>query len=334
VSTRIRQRASATLRALGAVIAVIALLAIGAWLWLRGPDIPYAVLESRYAGQGSAYVDAPDGLRLHYQVSGPASAPTVVLLHGFGDSFTSWEHWLPVLSSDYRVITLDLPGHGLTRAPDGYVLSTDGLVQAVEDLAVGAKLEHFALAGNSLGGGVSWSYALKYPQRLTALILVDAAGWPQKPSGSVPLAFRILRYPIGRWLLAHIDNKPLINDGLKMDVHDPAVITQALVDRWAEFQRAPGHRPILMSLGPAALARASPAVLAAIHAPTLVLHGASDPLIDVDSARQFAAAITGATLIVYPDVGHLPQIEIPERSAHDVAAFLAQHPPAPTAPVD
>jgi pimeloyl-ACP methyl ester carboxylesterase len=248
-----------------------------------------------------------------------------VLLHGFGDSFTSWEGWIPVLAAENRVIALDLPGHGLTRAPEGYLLTMKGLVDAVEDFAAARGLESFALAGNSLGGGVAWNYAVKHPARLSALILVDAAGWPQKPAAHVPLAFRILRYRIGRWFLSHIDNHPLIADGLKADVYDPAVVTPAFIDRWAEFQRAPGHRAILMSVAPTAMGMASADALGAIRAPTLVLHGESDTMIDVESARKFAAAISGATVITYPHVGHLPQVEIPARSARDVAAFLAAH---------
>jgi pimeloyl-ACP methyl ester carboxylesterase len=61
----------------------------------------------------------------------------------------------------------------------------------------------------------------------------------------------------------------------------------------------------------------------------LVLHGESDPLIEPASARKFAAAIPGAKLITYPHVGHLPQIEIPQRSAADVAAFLETQPARP-----
>ncbi|CAN7381954.1 alpha/beta fold hydrolase [Caulobacter sp. LjRoot300] len=57
----------------------------------------------------------------------------------------------------------------------------------------------------------------------------------------------------------------------------------------------------------------------------MVLWGEVDPLIEVASAHKFAEAITGAQLIVYPKVGHLPQVEIPQRSADDVAAFLAAH---------
>ena len=81
-----------------------------------------------------------------------------------------------------------------------------------------------------------------------------------------------------------------------------------------------------MSFGLDTIVHATTNALATIRVPTLVLHGASDPLIEVDSARQFAAAIPGSILTIYPEVGHLPQIEIPERSARDVAAFLAVHP--------
>jgi pimeloyl-ACP methyl ester carboxylesterase len=304
------------------VVAALAVLVAAAWLKLRGPDIPYAALEAKYAGPGSAFVDLPDGVRLHYRADGDPALPVVVLVHGYGDSFTSWEGWTKVLASGYRVLSLDLPGHGLTRAPERYRLSADAYTKVVEEFATALALPRFAIAGNSMGGGVAWHYALAHPERLSALILVDAAGWPMATPAKLPLAFRILRYRAGRWLLAHIDNRPLIEEGLRKDVYDPAVITPAFIDRWAEFQRAPGHRAILMSAELGSLASASDATLAAIRVPTLVLHGEADPLIPVASGRRFAAAIPGAKLIIYPRVGHLPQVEIPAQSAGDVAAFL------------
>jgi pimeloyl-ACP methyl ester carboxylesterase len=126
--------------------------------------------------------------------------------------------------------------------------------------------------------------------------------------------------------LRNIDNRPLIDEGLKIDVYDKSVITPAFVDRWAEFQRAPGHRAILMSLNPASVNRASAAALGQIKVPTLVINGENDVLVEPASARKFAVAIPGAKLITYPQVGHLPQIEIPERSAADVADFLQARP--------
>ena len=314
---------------LGLVVG-LALGVVGAWAWLRGPDIPYAELEARYAGPGSAYVDLPGGLHVHYRSAGDPSRPVIVLLHGYGDAWTSWDGWTPVLERDYRVISIDLPGHGLTRAPEGYVLTSNGHVEVVEGVARALGLEHFTLAGNSMGGGVAWNYAVQHGERLSGLVLVDAAGWPAAPPKDLPLAFRILQYRAGRWFLAHIDNRPLIEAGLRQDVYDPSVITPAFVDRWAALQRAPGHRAILMSANPASFATATPELLGTIRVPTLVLHGENDTLIPLASAQRFAEAIPGARLVTYARVGHLPQVEIPERSAADVAAFVAAVTSAPT----
>jgi pimeloyl-ACP methyl ester carboxylesterase len=311
------------LKAVGIILCGVAVALAAAWLKLRGPDIPYETLEAKYADGASHFVDLPGGFHVHYQDEGDPVSPLLVLLHGFGDSYTSWEGWVRDLKGKFHVITLDFPGHGLTRAPEGYPLSGDGLADLVDAFAAQLALPKFAVAGNSMGGGVAWQLAVRHPQRINALILVDAAGFPnEKPPGAVPLAFKILRYPIGRAILRNIDNRPLIDEGLKTDVYDKTLITPALVDRWAEFQRAPGHRAILMSLNPSAFNQAAAAVLDKINVPTLILHGENDVLIEPASARKFAAAIPGAKVLIYPNTGHLPQIEIPQRSAADVAQFL------------
>jgi pimeloyl-ACP methyl ester carboxylesterase len=311
------------MRAFAIVVLVIVVLLGAAWLKLRGPDIPYEVLDAKYADARSHFVDLPGGFRAHYQEVGDPGLPLLLLLHGFGDSYTSWEGWVRELQGKFHLISLDFPGHGLTRAPDGYELTGPGLVEFVDAFAQALSLPKFAVAGNSMGGGVAWQMALSHPERINALILVDAAGFPNEaPPQEVPLAFRILRHRLGRAFLRNIDNRPLIDSGLKVDVVDKAVITPAFVDRWAEFQRAPGHRAILMSLNLASTAQANEAALHSIAVPTLVLHGQSDVIIEPKSAERFARAIPGAKLILYPHVGHLPQIEIPERSAADVAAFL------------
>ncbi len=311
------------MKVLGIVVAIIVLLLAAAWLKLRGPDIPYETLEAKYGNEASRFVDLPGGFHVHYQDDGDPALPLLVLLHGFGDSYTSWEGWVAALKGKFHIISLDFPGHGLTRAPEGYEITGDGLADFVDTFAGQLGLAKFAVAGNSMGGGVAWKLAVRHPQRVSALILADAAGFPnEKPPGETPLAFKILRYPLGRALLRNIDNRPLIDQGLKTDVYDKSIITPALVDRWADFQRAPGHRAILMSVNIGGLNQATPTVLGAIAVPTLVLHGDEDPLIEPASGAKFAAAIPGAKLVTYPHVGHLPQIEIPQRSAADVGEFL------------
>ncbi|MGA2397633.1 MAG: alpha/beta fold hydrolase [Steroidobacteraceae bacterium] len=315
------------MRILGIILAILVLALVLAWLTLRGPDIPYEALEAKYTGGASRFADLPGGFRVHYEDEGNPALPLLVLLHGFGDSYTSWDGWVRELGGKFHIIRLDFPGHGLTRAPEGYQLSADNLADLVDAFAAKLDLPRFAVAGNSLGGSVAWQLALRHPERLNALILVDAGGFANEtPPAKIPLAFRILQYRWGRALLRNIDNRPLIDEGLKIDVYDKSVITPAFVDRWAEFQRAPGHRAILMSLNPASVNRASAAALGQIKVPTLVINGENDVLVEPASARKFAVAIPGAKLITYPQVGHLPQIEIPERSAADVADFLQARP--------
>ncbi|HTD75968.1 MAG TPA: alpha/beta hydrolase [Steroidobacteraceae bacterium] len=311
------------MRILGIILGLIVLILIGAWLWLRGPDIPYAALEAKYAQADSHFVDLPGGYHAHYREDGDPSLPTLVLLHGFGDSFMTWEGWVRELTPQFHIISLDFPGHGLTRAPAGSVLSGDSLADFVDAFAAKLALPKFAVAGNSMGGGAAWQLAVRHPERINALILVDAAGFANdKPAGDEPLAFKILRYRLGRTLLSKIDNRPLIDQGLKTDVYDKTLITEGLVDRFAEFQRAPGHREILMGINMGAGPASTAQLLSSVKVPTLILWGESDPLIEPAAAKKFAAAIAGSKLITYPHVGHLPQLEIPQRSAADTAAFL------------
>jgi pimeloyl-ACP methyl ester carboxylesterase len=318
------------LKGLVIAVAVVVILLAAVWLRLRGPDIPYDALEAKYADSASHFIDLPGNFRAHYQEYGDPQSPLLVLLHGFGDSYTSWEGWTAELKNRFHVISLDFPGHGLTRAPPGYQLAGPGLADFVDEFAARLSLPKFAVAGNSMGGAAAWQLAARHPERINALILVDAAGWPaEKPPTNIPLAFRILQYPIGRAFLRSINNSPLIAEGLRTDVYDKTLITPALVARWAEFQRAPGHRAILMDVNIGALTTASVAILSRINVPTLVLNGENDVLVEPASARKFVAAIPGAKLILYPRVGHLPQIEIPRRSAVDVASFLLANPPAP-----
>jgi pimeloyl-ACP methyl ester carboxylesterase len=310
------------LRILGLIFGLIVLILIGAWLWLRGPDIPFATLEAKYAEADSHFVDLPGGYHAHYREDGDANAPLLVLLHGFADSFTTWDGWVAELKPQFHIISLDFPGHGLTRAPAGSPLSGDKLADFVDAFAAQLKLPKFAVAGNSMGGGAAWQLAVRHPERVNALILVDAAGFANDKPGKQPWGFVILRYRLGRTLLSKIDNRPLIEQGLKADVYDKSLITPFIVDRFAEFQRAPGHREILMSVNLGGGTGSTAQLLSNIKVPTLILWGESDPLIEPGAARKFAAAIAGSKLITYPAVGHLPQLEIPQRSAADVAIFL------------
>jgi len=215
----------------------------------------------------------------------------------------------------------DMPGHGLTRAPETFIGSQQAYAGVLDQFADKIGLKRFALAGNSMGGGIAWQYALDHPEKLSGLILVDAAGWPDESLKKPPLAFQILMSRPGRWYLQRGETVPITAGALKADFHDPALATRPFVERWVEVQRAPGHRRILMSMqfGSAMATRDK---LSKIAVPTLILHGRDDHIIAPAAADKFKDAIPGSELVLYPDAGHLPQWEQPERTATDIGSFV------------
>lgn len=324
-------------RLLITLIVIIAILAGIGYFMLRRGDIAYATLEEKYANPESEYVDLSGGVRMHYRDQGKADGPTLVMVHGYSASLHTWEPLVPLLGDRYRIVTLDLPGHGLTQAPGDYDASIGAFVEAVEAFAAAKQLERFTLAGSSMGGHVAWEYAIAHPERLNGLILVDAAGWPdaRADAENQPLVFRLLANPVARTVLRDLDNTALIRGGLENSFADPALANDAMVTRYAELARAPGHRKILMDLfAPDARTPATAERLAAIRVPTLILWGESDNLVPPAHARQFAAAIPGAELVTWTDVGHIPQEENASGTADAIGDFLARvHAPGPsTAP--
>ncbi|HYG28309.1 MAG TPA: alpha/beta hydrolase [Caulobacteraceae bacterium] len=312
------------LKILLGLIAFVILLAVIGWFALQRPDTPYETLEAAYASPASQYMDLGDGLRVHYRDEGSRTGPVIVLVHGFSASLHTWEPWVQRLAPDYRVITLDLPGHGLTRAPEGYQASMDRYAEVVDQVTSRLGLQGFVLGGNSMGGHVSWLYALKHPEKLTALVLVNSAGWPDGAGDEEePIVFKVLASPVGRALVGRMDSTQMIRGGLRAAFEPtPDMVDDAMLTRYVQMARAPGHRDIIFSLMTGERPLATPEKLAAIQVPTLILHGDTDKLIHVAAGRQFDAAIPDSTLIVYENVGHIPMEQIPDRSANDLQAWL------------
>lgn len=304
-----------------AAFAVIALSVTGCGIF--SPDIPFARLEAKYANSQSRFMDLPGGLHVHYRDQGARDGETIVMVHGFSASLHAWEPWIARLGDRYRIVTLDLPGHGLTRAPSTYVTSSERYADVIDALAGRLHLDSYVVVGNSMGGGAAWRLALRHPAHVRALVLVDSVGWPTPDrNGRTPLIFKILANPVGRWALRNIDTRDLAEKGLRSAYVDQSLVTPDLIDRYVDLSRAPGHRAILLN----GQERGGPAVTAetfkAIHVPTLVMHGEADTVIPVAAGRALAAAIPGARLITYPGVGHVPMEQIPAQSAADLRSFM------------
>lgn len=309
-------------------LVILAAVLLAAWLLLRTPDIPADVLRDRYTTAASAFIEVEPGLTLHVRDEGPADAPALVLVHGSAASLHTWEPWVARLSGDYRIISYDQAGHGLTGPHPRGCYTAACFVAALEALRSAKQLESFFVAGNSMGGWVAWNYALAHPDRLAGMILIDAAGTPVRPA-KVPIGFRIMATPVVRDIAATVTPRAFVARSLRDSVGDPARVTDAVIDRYWELLRYPGQRAATLVRSKAPRTTASRDALATITTPTLILWGAKDTLIPLAAARWFAAGLPNERTIVYEALGHIPHEEDPDRTAADVRLFIeGLRPPA------
>jgi pimeloyl-ACP methyl ester carboxylesterase len=311
------------MRAFLVAVLVLAAAAIGAFFYFSTPDIARAALEAKYASPVSHAVALPDGTRAFYRERGPANAPALVLLHGSNASLLTWEPWSKSLCDKFHVISVDLPGHGLTGAVPGDDYSQEGMARFVGAFADKLGLETFALAGNSMGGGVAARFAQENPARVTKLILVDAGGLPFKSGQGTPLAFRLARIPVLNQVLLHVTPRSLVVEGLDKAIVHKEIITGAMIDSYWDFARMEGTRRATMLRFQGQEDTYVRDHTTALKMPVLILWGAQDGLIPVAIAHDWNKAVPGSKLIVYPATGHIPMEEVADRSAADARAFLA-----------
>ena len=129
-----------------------------------------------------------DGIQLHYSTNGKGPG-TIIFVHGWTCDETSWQSQVPALAGDFRVITIDLPGHGRSGSPKDGKLSMDLFARAIEAVRSEAKADRVVLAGHSMGTPVIIQYARLYPQHTIGLVFVDGSVSPM-PSSGMPSADR------------------------------------------------------------------------------------------------------------------------------------------------
>lgn len=298
---------------------LLALLLIG---WQR--DLDPADLQAKYANGASQFLDVGGGLLVHARDQGRGDGEAIVLLHGSNASLQTWEPWVKRLGTKYRVISLDQIGHGLTGPNPSDDYSPAAFVETLDRTLAKLGVTHFALAGSSMGGAVAWHYALAHPEKVDALILVDAAGAPVAESTDLPIGVRVAQTPLVRQLAEFVTPRSLIERTLREGLYNQSVIDDRMIDRYWELLLYPGNRRATMLRNSRKQDVADRATLSRLHMPVLILWGKEDRLIPVAAARWFVSAMPQAQQIVYPGIGHVPMEEAADRSAIDVDTFLSR----------
>lgn len=317
------------------VVGILMMLTALAVAMSRAPDRPVETLVARWAPPPSDFVDVR-GQIVHLRDEGPRADPApLVLLHGTSSSLHTWEGWVRELRREHRVITLDVPGFGLTgpftgrHAPDDY--RGDTLARFVLEVLDQLGVQRFGVGGNSMGGEIAWRIASMAPQRVQRLVLVDASGTRFEPE-SLPLGFWLVRIPVLNQLGQYLLPRALVAQGLVNTYGHAERVTAELVDRYYELALRDGNRRAL-GLRAQQLERGDHVDrIAALRLPTLILWGGRDRLIPPPVAEEFHRMIPGSQLKVYPDLGHLPHEEDPAATLPELQRFLAETAPAAAAP--
>jgi pimeloyl-ACP methyl ester carboxylesterase len=310
------------------IIGILAVLIGAAFLFLGDPEVPRDVLMQKYGQAPSKFVDLPSGAKAHYRDEGNAAGQALVLLHGSNASLHTWEPWVKILGDEFRVVTVDLPGHGLTIAKADETYTAESMAIFVDEFATTIGLDKFAVGGNSMGGGVASRVAVQFPGRVTHLIPIDSAGLVPPNMPPPPAFFYLVRTPVVRDFLRLIPGRPVAEATLKASFANQALVTPEMIDRYWELNRGPGIRkatrarfsmPIEYFQGEDKFFREN---FPKLQVPTLVMWGRQDKLLPVEAADLFKQFIPGAQVIIYDEGGHILQEDVAERSAADLRAFL------------
>ena len=305
-----------------ALLGLVVLLAtvVGAFGLDRGwMDLPLPTLIDRYGTPDSRFTDV-DGVRVHYVDRG--QGPPLVLLHASFLNLQSFDALSAALEDRYRVIRLDLSGAGLTGEDPTLAYGVDRNMDLVHGLVGQLGIDSFALLGTSSGGITAFRYAVRYPEQVSRLVLINAAGMPRTP------ATNPLRPPSSRlvgWVQARYRSRQFWAGSLTDNFTPHHVPGDALIDRTYDMNRRAGGREI-NRLYLANFSTGDPqSMLAGVRAPTLVLWGLDNRTLTHLEADVFAHWLTAAPVLVrkYPGLGHYPYLEEPATVAADVGAFLA-----------
>lgn len=296
-------------------IAALVVITVAAFFgrdYLGITDIPAAELREKY-GQDARYVEV---LGTQVRVVESGAGEPLLLLHGFASSAETWAGWNRRLGQHFRVIAIDVPPFAITGPLPGRRMSPAELQVFMDALVEKLGLSQFYLAGNSLGGYISWNYALRHPEKVKKLVLVDAAGYPMES----PLPVKLMKTPVLRDITAHLSPRFIVRQSV-LDVYGhPELVTDAQIQRYQDMMRREDARPAVADLLSALVFDAAP--IKDIKVPTLILWGARDKWIPVVHAENFHRDIAGSQLVIYDELGHVPMEEDPARTSLDVARFL------------
>ncbi|NUM47478.1 MAG: alpha/beta hydrolase [Anaerolineales bacterium] len=289
------------------------------------PPLENTLPPAQLADPDSQFIEI-NGLTVHYKEIG--SGETVfLLLHGFAASEFSWREVMEPLAAYGRVIAFDRPAFGLTDRPLAWEgtnpYSAEGQIALTLGLMDALGVEKAILVGNSAGGTLSLALALAHPERVSALVLVDAAVYAGggAPAWVRPLFSTPQMQRVGPLFVRGIQNWGI--DFAKSAWHDPSKISEDVWVGYTKPLQVENWDKGLWLLTTASEESDLAERMDEITFPTLVVTGDDDRIVPTEQSIRLSEEIPGAYLYIVPNCGHVPHEECPKVFLEAVSEFLA-----------
>ena len=288
-------------------------------------------LSQKYAKGPSEFIKLKDGSLIHIRDEGNKNGKVLLMVHGFNGSLFNYEPLIPYLKDEYRILSLDLPAHGLTGAVKSDLYSHEGFEKVIMEVVEILGVNKFYFVGHSMGGMIAWRYALNHLDQLNGLIIIGSPFIASEEEyndfqsvNAPPAAFKIIESKFFRRLLEYVTPRILVKEGVSQTVYDQSIVTDELVDQFHDIILMEGTR---LAIGMLVEDHennfiANPLDLKKITVPSLILHGEEDNLVDIRFVDHFVEQIPNVKLISYPKVGHMPPMEIPKILSNDIRIFI------------
>lgn len=280
-------------------------------------------LKRRRVNWFGQYVDI-GGELLHFVEKG-AGEP-LVLIHGFLCWSYSWRHNIPALAERCRVLAPDLRGFGLSERSGQRGHSLTDQVEVLRDFLDARCVSTAVLCGHSMGGEIAMRFALTYPERVQALVLVAGSGYVHRQQRGLERLVLGLPGVANLFVRATVMNRRFAARALREAYRAPDCCSAADMEAYLLPASAPGTDRSLVRMLRDMDFGATAAQLSKIAHQTLLLWGQDDPWVPCSHGERLAKELSNSELVVLPDCGHAPQEEYPEAFNQTVLDFLARLP--------
>lgn len=270
------------------------------------------------ARPGDQFIDV-NGLELRFRTYGVAGEgkPNLVLIHGFGNSLQSFRLLAPLLAEDYFVVTMDLPGFGLSAKPVDYEYMNANQARTIGDFIRALGLTDVVIGGHSLGGALAVHVAANEPE-ITGMLLIN----PGIINTGVPAITQYLPFPFQRLSAKQFGDRGFREQFLKLSFIRPEVVTEEVMDNLMLATRSEGYLAGSTAMMHYYEPASEEAMLPGLEIPTIILWGARDRNKSPEELARLQAGLSNHRLIEVADSGHYVHEEGAEESAAGLIANI------------